>query len=54
MGIFLSPKNVTTNVPKILDLKSFANRYVAKIDRVGCPCPVVGVLLFSAKVNIKR
>ena len=53
MGIFLSPKNVTTNVPKILDLKSFANRYVAKIDRIGCPCPVVGVLLFSAKVNIK-
>ena len=33
----LKKRNFTTNVPKILDLKSFPNRYFPKID-VGCPC----------------
>ena len=31
-------RNFTTNVPKILDLKSSSNRYFPKIV-VGCPCP---------------
>ena len=29
-------RNFTTNVPKILDLKSSSNQYFLKID-VGCP-----------------
>ena len=33
-------RNFTTNVPKILDLKSSPNRYFPKID-VGCPCKML-------------
>ena len=36
-------RNFTTNVPKILDLKSSSeqpNRYFPKID-LGCPCKII-------------
>ena len=43
-------RNFTTNVPKILVLKSSSNRYFPKIN-VGCPCLVICVCIFVFRMT---